>query len=54
MVDLSEIENVHVGDEAIVYGEENRIDDLAAAVGKIPYELLTSISRRVPRIYIME
>lgn len=42
------------GDEVIVYGEENRIDDIAAKIGKIPYHLLTSISKRVQRVYVME
>lgn len=54
MIDLSEIENVHIGDDVIIYGEENRIDDIADRIQKTPYELLTAISRRVPRIYVME
>jgi len=54
MIDLSKIKNVHIGDEVIVYGEENRIDTIAANIKRTPYELLTAISRRVPRIYIME
>ncbi|MCQ2285360.1 MAG: bifunctional UDP-N-acetylmuramoyl-tripeptide:D-alanyl-D-alanine ligase/alanine racemase [Bacteroidales bacterium] len=53
MIDLTDID-VKIGDEVIVYGEENRIDDMAACIGRIPYDLLTSISRRVPRIYVME
>ncbi len=53
MIDLTGIP-AKIGDEVIVYGIENSIADMAAAIGKIPYELLTSISRRVPRIYVME
>lgn len=53
MIDLTGID-VNIGDEVIVYGKQNRIDDMAAVIGRIPYDLMTSISRRVPRIYVME
>ena len=53
MINLTGI-SAQEGDEVIVYGEQNRIDDIAAQIGKIPYHLLTAISKRVPRIYIME
>ena len=53
MVDLTDVP-AQIGDTVIVYGEENPIDEMAARIGKIPYELLTSVSRRVPRIYVME
>ncbi len=53
MIDLTGIE-AREGDEVIVYGEQNRIDDIANQIGKIPYHLLTAISKRVPRIYIMD
>jgi alanine racemase len=39
------------GDEAVIFGEEITISDLAAQLQTIPYEILTSISRRVKRIY---
>ena len=46
------------GDEAVLIGkqgeEEITADDLAAQLGTISYEVLTSISQRVPRIYINE
>ena len=42
------------GDEVVVYGAGNRIDDIAASIGKIPYHLLTAISKRVQRVYVME
>lgn len=53
MIDLSQVD-ANEGDEVIIYGEENRIDEIASQIGKIPYHLLTAISKRVPRIYIMD
>ena len=53
MIDLTGID-AREGDDVIVYGEENRIDDIAAKIGKIPYHLLTAISKRVQRVYVME
>ena len=39
------------GDEVIVFGPDHPIEILAKAVGTIPYEILTHISGRVPRIF---
>ncbi len=38
------------GNEVIVFGENPTAQELAEAVGSIPYELLTAISQRVKRI----
>jgi len=38
------------GDEVIVFGENPTAQQLAEAVGSIPYELLTAISQRVKRV----
>ncbi len=55
MVDVSELNNVSVGDEVVLFGEQNgeylSCDEVAAAANTISYELLCSISRRVPRVY---
>lgn len=53
MIDLTGTD-VTEGDEVVVYGENNRIDDISTSIGKIPYHLLTAISKRVPRTYVME
>jgi alanine racemase len=45
---------VHEGDEVIVYGEGNTAQDAAHRIGHISYDLLTSLSSRVPRIYVKE
>ena len=59
MIDVSDIEGVSVRDEVVVFGGqdgEHGRDFISAAevathVGTIGYEVLTSISRRVPRFY---
>lgn len=51
MIDVTGL-SVQVEDEVIVYGDTNRVDVVAKSIGKTPYELLTSITKRVPRIYI--
>ena len=55
-VDASDLANVAVGDEVLLLGtqEGESLDarDLAEAARTIPYEVLTNVSRRVPRVYI--
>lgn len=53
MVDVSEIET-NAGDEAIIYGENISLKELADRIGTIPYELLTNISTRVKRVYYLD
>lgn len=53
MVDVTEIA-CSEGDEVIIFGENPRIEDLAVQAGTIPYEILTSISARVKRVYVSE
>lgn len=54
MIDVTDIPNVEEGDEVILFGENPTIFQVAQAMGTIPYEVLTSISRRVKRVYIRE
>lgn len=60
MIDITDIKkpgsptNVKEGDEVIVFGDDHPIEELAGKIGTIPYEVLTSISRRVKRIYFHE
>ena len=42
------------GDYAIVFGDQLPIQELADKLQTIPYEVLTSISRRVQRVYFYE
>ena len=53
MVDVTDT-RAKEGDEAIVFGEKLTIEELAEQLQTIPYEILTSISPRVKRIYYKE
>ena len=53
MIDVTDIPNVQIGDEVILFGSENiTIDDIANHVGTINYEIPCLISNRIPRIYV--
>lgn len=53
MVDITNID-CSEGDEAIIFGKQHSIIQLAEKLNTIPYEILTSISQRVKRVYISE
>jgi Alr-MurF fusion protein len=53
MVDVSNME-VSEGEEVIIFGKDLPVDQIAARINSIPYEMLTSISSRVKRIYFKE
>jgi alanine racemase len=53
MADITGIQ-AGVGDEAEIFGENIRIDELASKCGTIPYEILTSIPGRVKRVFFRE
>jgi hypothetical protein len=42
------------GTEVVVFDDGHPVSELAEAIGTIPYEVLTGISRRVKRIYYYE
>ncbi len=50
MLDVTGLD-VQEGDEVVVFGEKPTIKELADAIGTIPYEILTSISSRVTRVF---
>jgi len=55
MFDVTAIENVHIGDEVILFGRpEDGIsaDDLAEIIGTINYEIVCAPSDRVARVFI--
>ncbi len=58
LLDVTDIPGVEVGDEVILIGhsEHCRITayEIAADLGTVPYEVLCSIGKRVPRIYVDE
>ncbi len=59
MLDVTEVEGVKVGDECVVLGSQKgplgqdniSAEEIAARLGTIPWEVLTDVSRRVPRFY---
>lgn len=55
MVDITGL-NACEGDEVTIFGSAagNTISDMAAILGTIPYEIMTSVSERVKRIYLKE
>jgi len=53
MVDVSEI-NCKEGDQVIIFGESPTVTYMAQQLQTIPYEILTSISQRVKRMFYRE
>lgn len=53
MVDVTDI-NAQEGDAVIIFGEGLPVKELSDKLGTIPYEILTSISPRVKRVYYRE
>jgi alanine racemase len=54
MVDITEIQDAQEGDPVIVFETPGQLYDLAQQLETIPYEVLTSISARVKRVYFQE
>ena len=50
MLDVSEID-CKEGDSVIIFGENPTVTEIANALKTIPYEILTSISQRVKRVF---
>jgi Alr-MurF fusion protein len=53
MADITGID-AQEGDEVIVFGKDLPVSSLAATLATIPYEILTSISERVKRVFVSE
>lgn len=53
MVDISNIP-AKIGDEVVIFGKDRSISTIAKEIGTIPYEILTSVSSRVKRVYYSE
>lgn len=54
MVDVTDIPEAAAGDASTVFGGDvsDSVETLAHTAGTIPYEILCSIGRRVPRLYL--
>ena len=53
MIDVTDVE-ANEGDRVIIFNEELTVNEIAEKTNTIPYEILTSISPRVKRIYYRE
>ncbi len=54
MIDVTDIPQAQEGDQVILFGAELSPSILADIVDTIPYEILTSVSSRVKRVYYHE
>lgn len=56
MIDVSHISDIKMGDPVIIMGQANNLEvsaDMLAEIGNtINYEIVCSVSKRVPRVYI--
>jgi alanine racemase len=53
MIDVTDIE-VKEGDRVVIFGKEYPASEMAEILGTIPYEIFTSVSQRVKRVYFQE
>ena len=53
MIDITDT-NAKEGDTVIIFGEENPVENISNALQTIPYEVFTSISQRIKRVYYQE
>ncbi len=54
MADVTDIPEAREGDPVIIFGKDLHVQELAACLGTIPYEIFTGISDRVKRVYVQE
>ena len=53
MIDVTSVNNINRGDEALIFGDGAvTVDDIAAWLGTINYEVTCMVSRRIPRVYM--
>jgi len=52
MVDASSVKDIQPGDEVILFGEDLPAEEIATKIGTIVHEVICSVNKRVPRLYI--
>ena len=56
MLDLGHIDNVRMGDEVVIFGQQGSgfitVDEIASSLNTINYEIVSTITARVPRVYL--
>ena len=50
-VDVTDLDDLGVGDTAELWGGRLSVDEVARHIGTVGYELLTRVSARVPRLW---
>lgn len=54
MVDITNVNDIDLGDEVVIFGKNHPLEGLATRCGTIPYEVLSNMSPRLRRIFIQE
>ena len=54
MIDITGIDDVQTGDEVEIFGKNIPVQEVAERMNTIAYEVLTSVSQRVKRVYTEE
>ena len=56
MLDVGHIDGVQMGDEVVIFGQQGSdaitVDEIASSLNTINYEIVSTITARVPRIYL--
>jgi alanine racemase len=56
MLDVGSVDNVQTGDEVVIFGQQNderiTIDEMASSLKTINYEIVSTVTDRVPRVYL--
>ena len=53
MADVTDIDNVKVGDYVYIWDNDKiKLEDIANQCNTISYEILSTISNRVPRVFV--
>ncbi len=51
VLDITDIDEIEVGQEVIIYGEDSPVEYFAELLNTINYEIYCNLSERIPRIY---
>ena len=52
MIDISDIDNVKIGDAVELWGDNIKIGEVARWSGTISYDLMCSVTKRVKKIIL--
>lgn len=54
MIDITDVPDAKIGDDVEIFGNRQRVEHLAEILETIPYELISTVSPRVKRIYFRD